>query len=226
MRPTGTPATTTVSVIAPKGGQGATTVAATLALLAAPDGTQWVLCVSDDAAAILGDPRGRTEPCVSDDHRQLTAAKSRPPRWNGDVQIIDGPPRERTARCWWSATATSPCAKPPRRPGRGSDPTTSWSSANPAGRSHPAATPPPWRCPPTAVTIIDADPSVARSVDAGLLARPGLSRSLGPLRALSPGANKPPLGTRTPGIDPPVRAALARVDAPTPQPPETGGLQR
>jgi hypothetical protein len=80
--------------------------------------------------------------------------------------------------------------------------------------------------PAGAITTIDADPSVARSVDAGLLARPGLPRSLEPLRALSPGANKPPLGTRTPGIDPPVRAALARVDAPTPRPLETGGLQR
>ncbi len=218
--------TATVSVIAPKGGQGATTVAATLALLAAADGSQRVLFVSDDAA-ILGDPRGRTEPWdVGDDHCQLVAATSRPPRWNGDVQIIDGPAtgadstllvvrncylavRKAAAAAWEEQQADHIVVI--REPGRAITP-----------RDIAAA----LALPAGAITTIDADPAVARSVDAGLLAQSSLPRSLEPLRALSPGADQPPLGTRTPGIDPPVRAALARVDAPTPRPPETGGLQR
>ncbi|HYZ98440.1 MAG TPA: hypothetical protein VE575_06790 [Acidimicrobiales bacterium] len=203
--------TTTVSVVAPKGGQGATTVAATLAVL----------------AAVLGVSRDRTEPWdVCGNHRQLVAATSRPARWAGDVQIIDGPApgadstvlvvrncylavRKAAAVAWVGQRADHVVVI--REPGRAITPRDIAATVG---------------LPATVVTTLEADPAVARSVDAGLLTRPRPPRSLHPLRALSPGADEPAHRALDPGIDPPARAAFARIDAAIPRRADTGGRHR
>lgn len=211
---------TTVSVTPPKGGQGATTVAATIALIAAAtDATTRVLLVSDDAAVVLGIPEASDYSRVVTSHPEqmnLAVAVATPDGWHGDLRVVDGPTADAdvtilvTLNCYLALrNAVRAEVRPDRvvlirEPGRALD-TDDVAEL--------------LRAP---VTAIDADPAVARRIDAGILARPDLPRSLSPLRQLvRDDLGLGGIGSQDLSV---VRAALARVDTPPAAPSEGLGL--
>ena len=233
--------TTTISVVAPKGGQGASTVAATLALYAArSDHDRPVLFVSDDAALILPRPTDDQLPGPWDAAPGLAAATTKPARsWQGDLQVIDGPAPDAdltvmvVRNCYLAlhkALATLGGDRPPDHIVLIQEPR----ALRPADVAAALTIP---------MTTIDADPAVARSIDAGLIGAGAMPRSLRPLQALlthpalrrgdssaarppelaggdtGPAAPGPPAVvpvTNDRGLGDAVRAALERVDSPRP----------
>ncbi len=162
---------------------------------------------------------------VSDGHRQLAAATPRPPRWNGDVQIIDGPAPVADSTLLVVRNCYLAVRKAATAAWVGQPPDHVVVIREPGGDHTPRRR---GRRGPTADGRHDHPGRSRRGPQRRRrpLARLRLPRSLDPLRALSPGADRPSLGAIDPAIDPPVRAALARVDGTTPRRADTGGLHR